>query len=300
MNTMNTESMLVTIKRQREYLNELAEDKKKLIRENERISSELAFNSNSLEKIRKNHISDLIRLMEKNIELESKINEINKKNQSLIDENAKISNELSNEKRKHAETIHYYEGLHCGEECICVKDEDLCPYCRIEGSESKDSFFSIEDFNDNNSQSQDIECIGTRINDNDDEYQLLIEKIYIKKNTHEIVADNKTDDIVECTNTIEIDDTVTYNDIYDENLPLIERIDRCLNNISTEDENENENTIQTNLTNCYHENSITYQLITKDKDMYSHKKNDDNDHEFNYIMSNGKNEYVDNYFSNRL
>lgn len=291
MNTMNTESMLVTIKRQREYLIELAEDKKKLIRENERISSELAFNSNSLEKIRKNHIGDLIRLMEKNIELESKINEINKKNQLLIDENAKISNELSNEKRKHAETTYYYEGLHCGGECICVKDEYLCPNCRIEGSESKDSFFSMEDFNDNNSQSPDIKCIGTRINDDDDdEYEILIEKIYIEKNTHEIVADNKTDDIVECTNSIEIDD---------ENLPLIERIDRCLNNITTEDENEN--TIQTNIINCYHENSITSRLLTKNDDIYSHKKNDDDDDdEFNYIMSNGKNEYVDNYFSNRL
>lgn len=273
MNTMTIESMLIIIKTQREYLTELAEEKKKLIRENERLTSELAFNSNSLEKIRKNHINDLIRLMEMNIELEKTLNEVNKKNESLIDE-----------KRKHAETTDY-DG-----KCVCVNNVSLCPDYHIKATESKDSFFSMEDFND--TQNLDIECIGTRINDDDDEYEVLIEKAYIKKNTNEILVENDIHD-----NIVEIDDTIIYYDIYDENLPLIERIDRCLNNASSENERDS------NLfTNCYDDNSITYQLITKDKDNYNNKKNDDNifDDEFDNIMTNGKNEYVDNYLSNRL
>ena len=273
MNNMTIESMLITIKTQREYLTELVEEKKKLIRENERLSAELAFNSNSLEKIRKNHINDLIRHMEINIKLESKINDVNKQNELLIYEKEQLSKELSNEKRKHAETTYYYEGRYYDGKCICVKDEYLCPHCRIEGSESKD-FTVITEQNDEN-KIDDIERIVNRINDDDD------------------VDDN----IIECTNNIEIDYTVPYYDIHDEKLPLIERIDRCLNNASVEDEGDS------NLfTNWYDDNSITSRLLNKYEDNYNHKKNDDNifDDEFDYIMANGKNEYVDNYFSNRL
>jgi len=268
MNTMTTESMLITIKTQHEYLTELAEEKKKLIRENERLTSELAFNSNNLEKIRKNHISDLIKLMEINTELETK-------NQLLIDEKEKIGKELSNEKRKHAETTYYYEGRYYDGKCICIKDDDyLCPHCRLEGSESKD-FTVITEENDEN-KINDIERIVNRINDDDDD-------------------DDDDDNIVECTNTIEIGYTVPYYDIHDEKIPLIERIDRCLNNTSFEEDiDTTKNTIQPNLfTDCYHENSITNRLLTKSDDIIF-------DDEFDYIMANGKNEYVDNYFSNRL
>ena len=277
MNDITVESMLITINTQRDYLTELAEEKKKLIRENERLTAELAFNSNNLEKIRKNHINDLVRFMEINIKLEKKLNEVNKQNQSLIDENTKIGKELSNEKRKHAETAYYYEGRYYDGKCICVKDEYLCPHCRIEGSVSKD-FTVITEQNDE-TKIDDIERIANRINDDDDD------------------DDNNDHYIIECTNTIEIDDTVTYYDIHAEKIPLIERIDRCLNNASVEDERDS------NLfTNCYHENSITSRLLNKYEDNYNHKKSDDNifDDEFDYIMANGKNEYVDNYFSNRL
>ena len=276
--TMTIESMLITIRTQREYLTELAEEKKKLIRENERLSAELAFNSNSLEKIRKNHINDLIRHMEINIKLESKINDVNKQNELLIYEKEQLSKELSNEKRKHAETTYYYEGRYYDGKCICVKDEYICPHCRIEGSESKD-FTVITEQNDEN-KIDDIERIVNRIDDDDDEDH-----------------DDDEDNIIECTNTIEIDDTVIYYDFHDEKLPLIERIDRCLNNTIIEDRDDS------NLfTNCYDDNSITRRLLNKYEDNYNHKKNDDNifDDEFDYIMANGKNEYVDNYFSNRL
>jgi len=282
---MTIESMLVTIKTQREYLIQSTLDKIKLLRENERLSAELTFNSVSLEKIRKNHHKDLLKNMEINIILENRINEITKQNQVLIDEITKISKELSNEKRKHAETTYYYEGRYYDGKCICIKDEYVCPHCRIEGTDIKEP--------NNEIKQEDIAIVCNRIdddddNDNDDDDD-------DDDNDDDDDDDDNDDDdddnhdktIVEYTNTIEIDNTSTQYDIHDETLPLIERIDRCLNNNNS---SENE-TNDSELSLCY-----------DNKFDYNHKKNDDDDEheEFDYFMSNSKNVYIDNYFSNRL
>ena len=263
MNSMTIESMLITIKTQREYLIQSTLDKIKLLRENERLSAELTFNSVNLEKIRKNHHKDLLKNMEINIILENRINEITKQNQVLIDEITKISKELSIEKRKHAETTYYYEGRYYDGKCICIKNEYVCPHCRIEGTDIKEP--------NNEIKQDDIAIVCNRIEDDDDD--------------NDDYDDDKT--IIDYTNTIEIDNnTSTQYDIHDETLPLIERIDRCLNNTTTEYENK---TNDSELSLCYH-----------NKFDYNHKKNDDDDEEFDYFMSNTKNTYMDNYFSNRL
>uniref|UniRef100_A0A6C0E9V5 Uncharacterized protein n=1 Tax=viral metagenome TaxID=1070528 RepID=A0A6C0E9V5_9ZZZZ len=268
MNSMTIESMLITIKTQREYLIESTLDKIKLLREIERLTAELVYNSVSLEKIRKNHHKDLLKNMEINIKLENRINDVTKQNQALIDENEKISKELSVEKRKHAETTYYYEGRYYDGKCVCIKDEYVCPHCRIEGTDTKEP--------NNEIKQEDIVIVCNRIDDDDD----------VDEHNDD---DDKTnnDSINEYINTIEIDNnTSTQYDIHDETLPLIERIDRCLNNNSSENE-----TNDSELSLCYDNTFIGD---------YNHKKHDDNDEEFDYFMSNSKNVYIDNYFSNRL
>jgi hypothetical protein len=246
-----------------------------LLRENERLSAELTFNSVSLEKIRKNHHKDLLKNMEINIILENRINEITKQNQALIDKNEKISKELLIEKHKHAETTYYYEGRYYDGKCICIKDEYVCPHCRIEGTDTEEP--------NNEINQEDILIVCNRIDDDDDDDDN-------DNHDHDDDDDDKTnnDSINDYTNTIEIDNnTSTQYDIHDETLPLIERIDRCLNNNSSENE-----TNDSELSLCYHNTFIGD---------YNNKKNDDdNDEEFDYFMSNSKNVYMDNYFSNRL
>jgi hypothetical protein len=261
---MTIESMLITIKTQREYLIESTLDKIKLLRANERLSAELTSNSVSLEKIRKNHHKDLLKNMEINIILENRINEITKQNQALIDKNEKISKELSIEKRKHAETTYYYEGRYYDGKCICIKDEYVCPHCRIEGTDTEEP--------NNEINQEDILIVCNRIDDDDDD----------DNDNHDDDDDKTNNDSINDDNN-----TSTQYDIHDETLPLIERIDRCLNNNSSENE-----TNDSELSLCYHNTFIGD---------YNHKKNDDdNDEEFDYFMSNSKNTYMDNYFSNRL
>jgi hypothetical protein len=268
--------MLIIIKTQREYLIELTDDKQKLLNEKQQLLSELLLNSNKMKEIRKNHIRDLVKYMEINMELEKKINEITKQNQCLIDEKTKISKELSNEIRTHAETRFYYEGRYYHGKCICVKDEYLCPDCRIEGKESNDTNF-IPEQNDKNDMNN-IGRIANRIENDDDVDDILIEKSCMKDNIDETIPNN-----IDYDNSIDIENTVSYYNIDDEKLPLIERIDRCLNNVNTQDKNE--------FILCYDSNN-----------KYNHKKCDDDDEndEFNYFMINGKNGYIDDYLSNRV
>lgn len=300
MNTI-TETMMIVIKTQREYLNELTDDKQKLLNENQQLTSELLLNSNKFKDMRKNHIRDLVRFMEINLKLEKRLNEVNKQNQWLINEKSKINKELINEKRKHAETTYYYEGRYYDGKCICVKDEYLCPHCRIEGGESNERMIKQEQ--KDTIDSNHIERIVNRIgDDDDDDDDGVIEEIYNKNNIDETITNDTTIDYI---NTIDIDNTVTYYDINDEKLPLIERIDRCLNNTIDKDEYDSNNNTIHSITNCYHESSITSRLLNKYEDAYNHKKtddenDDDNDDEFNYFMANGKNGYVDDYLSNRL
>ena len=89
------------------------------------------------------------------------------------------------------------------------------------------------------------------------------------------------------TNT-NVNNTNTNIDIdIDDKIPLIERIDRCLNNNLEKEYTQTDN------------NYIINNLFDNNNN-YNHKKYDDEDDVFNYLIKNVKNEYIDNYVTNRL